>query len=174
MLKTSSFKLFVVVVITILTLILFGLMNQKKLPNNSVVKQFPTRSFLMLDQRDPQQADWSAHPYHIVNVWASWCGICIEEHPFINQLSSEGIPVVGLNYRDSKQQARRYLSQRGDPYIWTIFDPKGDFSIDLGVLGTPESYLVDSKGKIVLKHTGRLTRKVWLSHFKPYFNSDKS
>lgn len=108
--------------------------------------------------------------YQLVNVWASWCGVCLSEHDFLVELQSQGVPIIGLNYRDKKKAAKRYLIEQENPYNAVIYDPNGRLAIDLGVIGTPETYLVDNEGKVVKKAVGRLTNTLWNTHFSEYFN----
>ena len=90
----------------------------------------------------------------MLNVWASWCPPCLQEHPQIKWLSSKSIPVVGLNYKDSDLEAGTWLREHGDPYMFSLVDSSGSIGIDLGVYGVPESYVVDVSGKVVHKHVG--------------------
>lgn len=105
---------------------------------------------------------------NLLNVWASWCGICKSEHRFLMELArEEQVQIVGLNYRDNRQAALKELEVSGNPYSKVIFDPKGSLAIDLGVYGTPESYLVDQQGVIRHRYVGALTSEVWQQEFVP-------
>jgi cytochrome c biogenesis protein CcmG/thiol:disulfide interchange protein DsbE len=98
---------------------------------------------------------------HLLNVWASWCVACQAEHPLLVALSREGkVPVIGLNYKDKPEAARRWLAQYGNPYRDTLFDPQGTLGLDLGVYGVPETYVIDAQGRVRHKHTGALTPEV--------------
>lgn len=104
----------------------------------------------------------------LLNVWASWCGICKSEHPFLMDLAKQGqVKIIGLNYRDERQAALEELARAGNPYRAVIFDPKGSLAIDLGVYGTPESYLVDQHGVIRHRYVGALSPKIWEQEFAP-------
>ena len=104
----------------------------------------------------------------LLNVWASWCGVCMSEHPFLMDLAqSEAITVVGVNYRDERLAAKQTLAQWGNPYQAVIFDQKGSLALDLGVYGTPESYLIDAQGVIRYRYRGALNEKVWQQQFEP-------
>ncbi|PSU34181.1 DsbE family thiol:disulfide interchange protein [Photobacterium lutimaris] len=106
--------------------------------------------------------------WQLLNVWASWCGICKSEHGFLMQLAHQGeVSIVGLNYRDNRQSALRELTQSGNPYQAVLYDPKGSLALDLGVYGTPESYLIDSQGMIRYRYLGALDEGVWLREFVP-------
>lgn len=98
---------------------------------------------------------------YLLNVWASWCVACREEHPLLVALARQGtVPLVGLNYKDALDDARRWLVQRGDPYRLSLHDKSGQFGLDLGVYGVPETFLVDAAGVIRYKHIGPLTAAV--------------
>lgn len=97
----------------------------------------------------------------MVHVWATWCVSCRAEHPLIMELSRRGlVPIVGLNYRDDRGAALRWLRTLGDPYAYTLFDGAGNVAIDWGVYGTPETFIVDRDGVIRFKHVGPLTREL--------------
>lgn len=96
----------------------------------------------------------------LVNVWASWCGPCRQEHPFLMELAKdERITVVGLNYKDRSDNARRFLGDLGNPYAAIGVDDSGRAAIDWGVYGVPETFVVDAAGVIIFKHVGPLTPK---------------
>ncbi len=133
------------------------------------VRHFPMLEVEQLSSNPTSTASLFTERYQLVNVWASWCGICRSEHEFLHTLESRGVPIIGLNYRDTRFAANNYLGELGNPYQQTLFDPKGMLSIDLGVVGTPETYLVTHDGKIVYKHLGVLNEKVWQRYFAKYF-----
>jgi len=94
----------------------------------------------------------------LLNVWASWCVSCREEHPLLVELAKSGIvPVYGLNYKDQRDDALRWLKQFGDPYTVSIVDPEGRTGIDYGVYGVPETYVIDKNGIIRYKQIGPVT-----------------
>ncbi len=98
----------------------------------------------------------------LVNVFASWCVACREEHPLLMQIRRDGIvPVHGLNYKDQPADAARWLDEFGDPYRRTGADLDGRVAIDWGVYGVPETFVVDRDGRIVYKHIGPITPTVW-------------
>ncbi len=95
----------------------------------------------------------------ILNVWASWCAACLEEHDLLMELATlNTIPIVGLNYKDTRKDASRWLYKNGNPYLQTWFDPNGQFGMELGVYGVPETFFVDKTGIIRHKHIGPLSR----------------
>lgn len=99
-------------------------------------------------------ADLKAPGVKLVNIWASWCGPCRIEHPYIEALAREGIVVHGINYKDSPDNAERFLAELGDPYTLIGTDESGRVGIEWGVYGVPETFVIDGKGHIVYKHVG--------------------
>lgn len=96
-----------------------------------------------------------------LNVWASWCVECRREHPILLQLAREKqFNIIGLNYKDTREEAMRWLEQHGDPYQTSAFDQEGQVGIDFGVYGVPETFILDRKGVIRYKHIGPITREV--------------
>ncbi|MBR9788672.1 MAG: DsbE family thiol:disulfide interchange protein [Vibrionaceae bacterium] len=108
--------------------------------------------------------------YLLLNVWASWCGVCKQEHDDLLDLAQQGVPIIGLNYRDKDSAAKSYLNAKQNPYIEVISDPNGQLAVELGVIGTPETYLIDQSGNIVIKYRGKITTDKWNSLFSGYFN----
>ena len=94
----------------------------------------------------------------LLNVWASWCVSCREEHPVLLALSKTGtVPLYGLNYKDQRADGLRWLAQFGNPYILNAFDGDGRVGIDYGVYGVPETYVIDKAGIIRYKQIGPVT-----------------
>jgi cytochrome c biogenesis protein CcmG/thiol:disulfide interchange protein DsbE len=104
----------------------------------------------------------------LVNVWASWCVPCRTEHPLLMELAKrEDIRVVGINYKDDPENARRFLTTLGIPFAAVGSDPNGRASVDWGVYGVPESFLVDGEGVIRLKWIGPLTAEALKNEIIP-------
>jgi cytochrome c biogenesis protein CcmG, thiol:disulfide interchange protein DsbE len=96
----------------------------------------------------------------MLNVWASWCVSCRQEHPVLVALSKSGaVPIYGLDYKDARDDGLRWLNQFGDPYVMSLFDADGRVGIDYGVYGVPETYVIDKAGVIRYKHIGPVTRE---------------
>jgi cytochrome c biogenesis protein CcmG/thiol:disulfide interchange protein DsbE len=93
----------------------------------------------------------------LLNVWASWCAPCRDEHPALLRLAGAGVPVVGLNYKDAPDAARAWLQQSGDPYHANVVDAEGRIAIDYGVQGVPETFVIDRAGVVRWRHAGALT-----------------
>lgn len=117
--------------------------------NTSLNRPIPNFSLPKLSNPNQQitQQALPKQPY-LLNIWASWCVTCRVEHPFLLQMSKQGIPIVGINYKDELTDALAYLNQHQDPYTLNIQDKNGNFGIDLGLTGVPESFIVDATGNI--------------------------
>lgn len=107
------------------------------------------------------------HQVVLLNVWASWCQACVEEQVFLLQLAREGVPIYGLNYKDSDRNALEWLDRWGNPYKLIAQDPAGKVAIDLGVYGAPETFIIDKKGIIRYRHVGVMSQEIWLSTIQP-------
>jgi cytochrome c biogenesis protein CcmG/thiol:disulfide interchange protein DsbE len=104
--------------------------------------------------------------YAIVNVWATWCVMCRAEHGFLLDLAaSRSIPIYGINWRDSRVEALRWLDDLGDPYLASANDADGRVGIDWGVYGAPETFLIDPEGTVIYKHLGPLDPVIWQREF---------
>ncbi len=103
----------------------------------------------------------------LLNVWATWCVSCRIEHPYLLSLAEQGVPIVGVNYKDDVEAARQWLKDLADPYVYSVVDLDGRLGIDLGVFGAPETYVVDKHGVIRYKHVGVVNEKVWTEKLEP-------
>jgi cytochrome c biogenesis protein CcmG/thiol:disulfide interchange protein DsbE len=109
----------------------------------------------------------------LVNVWATWCVGCRAEHPFLLELAEEGnLPIYGINWRDTRPEALRWIERLGDPYIASGFDGTGRVGIDWGVYGAPETFLVSADGTVLHKHLGPLDRSAWERDFIPLIRDE--
>lgn len=95
----------------------------------------------------------------LVNVWASWCVPCRDENPLLLNLEQQGYKILGINYKDSAANARRFLGEFGNPFAAIGTDRRGQVAIDWGVYGVPETFVIDGNGTIVHKHVGPFTAK---------------
>ena len=98
----------------------------------------------------------------LLNVWASWCAACQAEHPLLLRLAADGeVPIYGLNYKDERADALRWLARLGDPYRMSGHDRDGKVGLDLGVYGVPETFVLDRRGRIAYKHIGPVSDRDW-------------
>lgn len=105
----------------------------------------------------------------LINVWATWCPTCYAEHQYLNELSKEGVKIIGLNYKDDRNKAVQWLTELGNPYLISLFDGDGMLGLDLGVYGAPETYLVDANGVIRYRHVGDVNTKNWHETLQPMY-----
>lgn len=110
----------------------------------------------------------------LVNVWATWCPSCYDEHTYLNNLSSNGVVIYGINYKDENKAAIDWLNHMNNPYKIVISDTDGRLGIDLGVYGAPETFVIDKNGMIVFRHVGPIDENVWQKELKSiYLNLKK-
>lgn len=103
----------------------------------------------------------------LLNVWASWCAACYTEHPLLNDLAAEGITIVGLNHKDKDADAKRWLADLGNPYETIAVDIDGAVSIEWGVYGVPETFVIDKAGIVRYKHIGPVTEQDLANKIRP-------
>ncbi|AAZ19408.1 probable periplasmic protein thiol:disulfide oxidoreductase DsbE [Psychrobacter arcticus 273-4] len=103
----------------------------------------------------------------LMNIWGSWCPTCIIEHPFLMQLEERGVNLVGVNYKDDIGDALGYLNRGGDPFSMSIQDLSGQFALDLGLTGAPETFVVDGEGVIRQHIVGEINESNWQSRIRP-------
>lgn len=112
-------------------------------------------------------ADFAGRAW-VLNVWATWCPPCREEHPNLVAIARNSpIPIMGLNWRDQRSLALEWLAQLGNPYVSVAYDPEGRTAINWGVTGAPETFLIDAQGVVVKKYAGPMTTEVWEKEFLP-------
>lgn len=104
----------------------------------------------------------------ILNVWASWCGACREEHPVLVKFArGRQLNLIGLNYKDERRAGTDWLERFGNPYTDSLFDPDGRIGLDYGVYGVPETFIIDRQGVVRYKHIGPLTPEVLRDRVEP-------
>lgn len=96
----------------------------------------------------------------LVNFWASWCAPCRVEHPALVALAAEGLPIYGVNYKDTPANAAKFLDELGNPFEKMGADATGRMGLMWGLYGVPETYLIDGEGRILLRHAGPITQRV--------------
>lgn len=130
----------------------------------------PLPDFRMAALDDPQRQlgpeDFSGE-VALLNVWATWCAPCRQEHPLLLEISETGTPIYGLNFTDDREAALYWLDAKGNPYRFNVFDPQGRLAINLGVYGVPETYLLDARGQLHYRHQGLLDVRTWEEQFLP-------
>ena len=136
--------------------------DPREVPSPLINKPAPAFELAQLSQPNKTfSTDSMKGQVWILNVWASWCVACREEHPVLVELAKSGqAPVVGLDYKDKREDALAMLQRQGDPYVLSAFDENGRVGIDYGVYGVPETYIIDQAGIIRFKHIGPITMQV--------------
>ncbi len=146
--------------IVLAAFLLVGLtLNPRQVPSPLIDKPAPVFLLNHLHESDKVMASGdNLGKVWLLNVWASWCVACRDEHPLLVQLANSGIvPIYGLNYKDERTTAVQWLKRYGDPYTISIVDLDGKVGIDYGVYGVPETYVIDKKGIIRHKQIGPVT-----------------
>ncbi|UCF75472.1 MAG: DsbE family thiol:disulfide interchange protein [Betaproteobacteria bacterium] len=137
-------------------------LNPREVPSPLVGKPAPNFQLPQLHEPGKQfsQKDMLGKVW-LLNVWASWCVTCREEHPVLVEFAKSGAaPLYGLNYKDERKDGIAWLKQFGDPYVLSAYDRDGRIGIDYGVYGVPETYVIDKKGVIRYKRIGALTPEI--------------
>ena len=156
-------KRYLLPLVVFLVLVVFfaiGLkLNPREVPSPLIGKPAPAFNLPLLNAPDKKMsAQELKGKVWVLNVWASWCVPCRQEHPLITDLAKNGgVPVYGLNYKDKPAEASAWLGKLGDPYAATLSDIDGLVGIDYGVYGVPETFVIDKQGVIRLKHIGPVT-----------------
>ena len=144
-------------------------LNPREVPSPLIGKPAPTFALPRLD--DPTQTvkrEDLLGKVWVMNVWASWCAPCREEHPLVVAFArNRKVPVIGLNYKDRPGDARNWLDRLGNPYAATLIDFDGKVGIDFGVYGVPETFVIDAQGVVRFKHVGALTNQVIRQKIEP-------
>ncbi len=137
-------------------------------PNTALQRPVPTFELPLLSDttRVMTNANLPDQPF-LINVWGSWCPTCIVEHPFLMELESRGVNIVGINYKDEIGNALSYLNQRGDPFSISVQDLSGQFALDLGLTGAPETFIVDGEGVIRQHIIGEINETNWQARIIP-------
>ena len=143
--------------------------DPREVPSPLINKAAPTFRLPQLEAPDKTfSAEDMRGKVWVLNVWASWCISCRDEHPLLLEYAKSGaVPIYGLNLKDRPEDAIAWLRELGDPYVLSAADLEGRVAIDYGVYGAPETYLIDQGGIIRYKHIGAVTPDVWEDKFLP-------
>ena len=134
-----------------------------ELPSVLIEKKVPRfEAESLLDDKKFISTKEFANKTVIVNFFATWCKPCREEHPYIKRLSNtQGIKIIGINYKDNPQRTIKWLKELGNPYSNIAIDSNGQIGIDWGVYGLPETFIVNAEGIIKYRHVGPITKKIY-------------
>ncbi|WP_428546018.1 DsbE family thiol:disulfide interchange protein [Profundibacter sp.] len=152
-----------------------GREDPKNIPSTRVGSPAPTL-FISKDQ-DPAKGftdnTLREDGIKMINFWASWCGPCRAEHPNLMKLAKGGLRIYGVNYKDRKEDADRFLSSLGNPFTAILTDSKGRNGIEWGITGVPESLLIDSDGIILWHYRGPITQSIIDKQIQPVLDANK-
>ena len=148
-------------------------LDPREVPSPLVDKPAPAFALTRLDDasRTIRRDDMLGKVW-MLNVWASWCEACRTEHPTLVSFAKTGtVPIVGLNYKDTRHEGLGWLARFGDPYAMSLFDEKGRVGIDFGVYGVPETFVIDKQGVVRFKLIGPLTPELITTKIRPLLKS---
>lgn len=145
-------------------------LDPANLPSALVGKPFPDFSLPALSDtpHNLTRQDLLGQPA-LVNVWATWCPSCRQEHAMLNRLAQQGVVIHGINYKDERASAQRWLRTLRNPYRLNIEDATGALGLNLGVYGAPETFVVDARGVVRARHAGVVDEGVWRHKLEPLY-----
>jgi cytochrome c biogenesis protein CcmG, thiol:disulfide interchange protein DsbE len=163
--------------IGLLVFLAIGLrLNPREIPSPFIGKPAPAFNLTQLHEpgKSISPQDMAGQVW-LLNVWASWCVSCRQEHPVLMDFAkSNVVPIIGLNYKDGREDGTGWLRQFGNPYALSAFDNDGRVGIDYGVYGVPETFVIDKRGVIRMKYTGPLTPEAINQKLLPLIKELKS
>ena len=153
----------------LVVLLAYGLtQDPSKVPSPLIGKSLPQFNAGVLAQSQQSMSGADLEVPAIINVWASWCVSCVTEHPTLVQLKEIfALPIYGVNYKDTEEDAKQWLKRYGNPYHTVLTDPDGKLGIDLGVYAVPETFVVDHNYIIRYKHIGPLDTEIVRTEIQP-------
>ena len=159
-----------VIFLLLVAFLAFGLRSDPNTLPSALINK-PAPAFTLPQLKEPTKS-FSAEEMRgkvwLLNVWASWCIGCREEHQSLLKYAESGVvPIYGLNYKDKTEDALGWLEDLGNPYVLSAADTDGRVAIDYGVYGAPETYLIDQNGTIRYKQVGPLVPEIWEEKFLP-------
>lgn len=160
----------VIIFLLLAGLLAVGLtLDPKKVPSPLIGKAAPSFELPLLKQANNNiSSDTFKGKVSLLNVWATWCVSCRAEHQVLTAIANTGkVDIYGLNYKDERAAAKKWLQIYGDPYIVSAFDADGRVGIDWGVYGTPETFVIDQQGIIRHKVIGPVTVEIWQEELLP-------
>ena len=159
------------IIFFILAIIMFiglGRENPNELPSQMVGRSAPNLTISPLSELPFfDETDLKASNIKIVNFWASWCPPCRAEHPKLLEMAANGLPIIGVNFRDKASAAANYLDDDGNPFVAVAFDPEGKSAIDWGVTAPPETFILAADGTVLFRYIGPLVGSDYEQRFLP-------
>lgn len=160
----SRFAPFAIFCVLVIFLAIGLTKDPRSLPSQLIDRPLPKFKLFQLNAAAEQVSNEDlTGTLTLLNVFGSWCQACLIEHPTLLKLGEmESFDLVGINWRDQRVDADRWLNRFGNPYDYILFDGDSDLAIELGVTGAPETFIVDAAGRIRYKHTGPITDDVYI------------
>jgi cytochrome c biogenesis protein CcmG/thiol:disulfide interchange protein DsbE len=162
----NKISLFIIIIFLSFCFVIFykGLNNSNtyspKVKDRKNIPIFEAKNFNSHDYLNSKKI-FEEDTFYIVNIWASWCVPCRAEHPLLMELSkNQSIKLIGLNYKDSLDNAKKFINEFGNPYSQIIIDNDGTLSIEFGAYGVPETFIIDKNKKIIKKFIGPINKKI--------------
>lgn len=174
--RVSVWHFIPVLVMLALALLFFWALNRpdkEELPTALAGEPVPEFRLPALDRPEPVTEEIFRGHWSLLNVWATWCPTCYVEHPYLLELASRGVRLIGLNYRDDPEKAREYLARDGNPFEVVIIDRDASYGMDLGVYGAPETFVINPRGEVVVRHVGELNAEVWERKIAPVWKEGR-
>jgi len=168
--STTSYLLPLGIFIALAALLFYGLrLDPRKVPSPLIAKPAPAFTLQSLSAPGKRlSSDILKGKMSLVNVWASWCPSCRQEHGELVRIARESdVQMIGFNWKDERPAALEMLRTFGNPYVLSVYDPENQVGIDWGVYGAPETFVVDAEGIIRHKRIGPIDRKVWQEEIVP-------
>ncbi len=161
----NKFSILLIVFFTFIFIIFYKGLNNSNIyvPSTQVEKDVPDLKVKLLRSQNEIELKslFEGNEFYLINIWSSWCGPCREEHPILMNLKNQkNINIIGLNYKDNKANAEKFLRDLGNPYYEILEDNNGSKSIELGAYGVPESFLIH-QNKIIRKYIGPLNQNLF-------------
>jgi len=162
----NKFNLFAIIIFLSFCFVIFykGLNNSNtyapKIKDKKNIPIFEAKDFVSNSYLNSEKL-FEEDIFYIVNIWASWCVPCRTEHPLLMELSkNQSVKLIGLNYRDNLNNAKKFINEFGNPYSQIIIDNDGTLSVEFGAYGVPETFIIDKNKKIVRKFIGPINNKI--------------
>jgi len=148
-----------------------GEYNPRDIPTEFIGKPAPAINVPDLyNESETVQTEDMLGKVWLFNVWGTWCPECWREHKYLLELSKNRIPIVGLNWRDEKDEAKSMIEKMGNPFVKIGYDPDSSVAMDWGVYGAPETFVIGADGVVLEKHAGGITPAVWENKFRKHFD----
>ncbi|MDO4895334.1 MULTISPECIES: DsbE family thiol:disulfide interchange protein [Moraxella] len=170
--QTKRLMLFVVPLMVFIGLVVMFFFRLGKstdiIPSRLLNQQLPAYELPLLSDttRTMTKADLPKVPF-LLNVWGSWCPTCKIEHPYLLKLHEQGVPMIGVNYKDELSDALSYLNTYKDPFLYSLQDLDGKYAIDLGLTGAPESFIIGTDGVVYQHIVGEINDTNWQAKIQP-------